>query len=173
MNIPTKPNANYEPNNYTVGNKGLLYCFGHGLSYTTFAYDSLRIDSLDKATGQCLVRFRVTNTGSVAGDEVPQMYLNDAVSSTTTYEKLLRGFDRIHLKPGESRTLTFPIVPDDLTMFDREGHLVVEPGEFRVMIGASYDDIRLRTSFFVGTDDHRRAAEGNQSSKMMNDPDAQ
>lgn len=173
MNIPTKPNANYEPNNYTVGNKGLLYCFGHGLSYTTFAYDSLRIDSLNTATGQCLVRFRVTNTGSVAGDEVPQMYLNDAVSSTTTYEKLLRGFDRIHLKPGESRTLTFPIVPDDLTMFDREGHLVVEPGEFRVMIGASYDDIRLRTSFFVGTDDHRRAAEGNQSSKMMNDPDAQ
>ena len=76
-------------------------------------------------------------------------------------------------KPGESRTVTFPIVPDDLTMFDREGHLVVEPGEFRVMIGASYDDIRLRTSFFVGTDDHRRAAEGNQSSKMMNDPDAQ
>jgi len=149
-NIPTKPNANYEPmNNYTVANKGLLYCFGFGLSYTKFAYDSITVDSIKTKTGNVAVGCKITNTGNVAGDEVIQLYINDVVSSTTTYEKQLRGFERIHLQPGESKWVQFKIVPDDLVLINADNKIVVEPGEFKLMIGASYDDIRLQKSFFV------------------------
>ncbi len=153
MNIPTKPNANYEPMEYhTIANKGLLYCFGHGLSYTQFAYEGLQIDSVRTSTAHVQVSCRVTNTGQVAGDEVVQLYINDVVSSTTTYEKNLRGFERIHLNPGESRIVSFPIVPDDLILINEQKKRVVEPGEFKVMIGSSYDDIRLTGSFYYRTD---------------------
>ena len=144
MNVPTKPNANMEPLKYhSVANKGLLYCFGHGLSYTSFAYSDLAIDSIQTQTGRVNVTCKVTNTGSVAGDEVVQLYINDVVSSTTTYEKNLRGFERIHLQPGETQSVTFAIKPDDLILIDRDHRRVVEAGEFRVMVGASYEDIRL------------------------------
>lgn len=153
MNIPTKPNANYEPMEYhTIANKGLLYCFGHGLSYTQFAYEGLQIDSVRTSTAHVQVSCRVTNTGQVAGDEVVQLYINDVMSSTTTYEKNLRGFERIHLNPGESRVVSFPIVPDDLILINEQKKRVVEPGEFKVMIGSSYDDIRLTGSFYYRTD---------------------
>lgn len=175
MNIPTKPNANYEAmKNYTVGNKGLLYCFGHGLSYTTFKYAGMSIDSLDMKTGKCVVTCNVTNIGKVEGDEVVQMYINDVVSSTTTYEKNLRGFQRIHLMPGETKTIAFPIVPDDLIMINVQGKRVVEPGEFKVMIGSSYEDIRLKDSFFVASQPTSLVQEEKVKGevKMMNDPDA-
>lgn len=171
FNIPTKPNANMEPKKYhTAANKGLLYCFGHGLSYTTFAYDSLSIDSVQTQTGNVTVRCRVTNTGRVAGDEVVQLYLNDVISSTTTYEKKLRGFERISLKPGESRTVSFPIVPDDLILINVRGERVVEPGEFKVMVGSSYDDIRLTGKFYVKGRDAATDAAGGDA-RMMNDSD--
>jgi beta-glucosidase len=126
-----------------------LYCFGYGLSYTTFKYEDLKIDSVTTASGNVNVSCRITNTGNMAGDEVVQMYLNDVISSTTTYEKNLRGFERVPLKPGESATVVFPIVRDDLILINVKGDKVVEPGEFRVMIGSSYEDIRLTGSFFV------------------------
>ena len=173
MNIPAKPNANWEQMKaHTVANKGLLYCFGHGLSYTTFKYDRLSIDSIHSQSGNVNISCTVTNTGSVAGDEVVQLYLNDVISSTTTYEKNLRGFKRIHLKPGESRTLRFTIVPDDLILINAQKKRVVEPGEFKVMIGSSYNDIRLNGSFFVKTDGTENSPSGNPQhtdEKIMND----
>ena len=137
---------------HSVANKGLLYCFGHGLSYTTFRYDDLKIDSIHTQTAHVKVSCRVTNTGSVAGDEVVQLYVNDVVSSTTTYEKNLRGFERIHLLPGESKEITFNIVPDDLILINEQKERVVEPGEFKVMVGSSYEDIRLADSFYYRSD---------------------
>jgi beta-glucosidase len=175
MNIPSKPNANYEPTGYTVANKGLLYCFGYGLSYTTFKYANLKIDSVQTATGNVNVSCDITNTGAVKGDEVVQLYLNDVISSTTTYEKNLRGFDRIHLTPGQTKTVHFKIVPDDLVMINVKNEKVVEPGEFRVMVGASYEDIRLKDSFFVtkGKEPVQKATnkKGPKPAVMMRDTD--
>ena len=164
--------ANYEYDGYTVGNKGLLYCFGHGLSYTSFGYSDMQIDSVHTQTGNVTVYCTVTNTGDVAGDEVVQMYINDVISSTTTYEKNLRGFERIHLEPGESKTVHFPIVAEDLILINADGEKVVEPGEFRVMVGSSYEDIRLQDSFFYRSSDHKsiqRNAAGKD--KIMHDLD--
>ena len=179
LNIPTKPNANWEPmNEYSVANKGLLYCFGYGLSYTKFAYDNIMVDNEKTKTGDVTVSCKITNTGDVAGDEVVQLYLNDVISSTTTYEKQLRGFERVHLNAGESKLVTFKIVPDDLVLINAEDKKVVEPGEFKLMIGASYDDIRLQKSFFVTdklsqeeTEAKKKAA--TNKSKMMRDTDAE
>jgi beta-glucosidase len=177
FNIPTKPNANWEPmNNYSVANKGLLYCFGYGLSYTKFAYDSITVDSANTKTGNVLVGCKISNTGSVAGDEVVQLYVNDVISSTTTYEKKLRGFERVHLNPGESKWIRFKIVPDDLVLINADQKVVLEPGEFKLMIGASYEDIRLQKSFFVTGQFPQKPIEGKKKapvkkSKMMRDTD--
>lgn len=172
MNIPTKPNANWEPMKYySVANKGLLYCFGHGLSYTSFKYSDLKIDSVFTGTGNVTVTCKITNTGKVAGDEVPQLYINDVISSTTTYEKVLRGFERIHLEPGETKTVKFKIVPDDLIMINAKKERVVEPGEFQVMVGSSYEDIRLSDSFFYRctVEEARNGVAPEKRHKMMND----
>lgn len=149
LNVPAKPNSNYEnEKRKTVGNKGVLYCFGHGLSYTTFKYSDIKIDSVYTNSGLVNVSCRLTNTGNVEGDEVVQLYLKDVISSTTTYEKKLRGFERVHLKPGESKIILFKIVPDDLILINAKKEKVIEPGEFKVMIGSSYNDIRLEDSFY-------------------------
>lgn len=172
INVPTKPNANMEPLKYhSVANKGLLYCFGHGLSYTSFAYSDLAIDSIQTQTGRVNVTCKVTNTGSVAGDEVVQLYINDVVSSTTTYEKNLRGFERIHLQPGETQLVTFAIKPDDLILIDRDHRRVVEAGEFRVMVGASYEDVRLNGSFYVRADAIPEGTQPQKTEKIMHDTD--
>lgn len=81
------------------------------------------------------------------GDEVVQLYLNDEVSSVTRYEKMLRGFERIHLKPGEEKQVNFVLKPQDLALFNRSMKLVVEPGKFNVYLGSSSEDIRLNDSF--------------------------
>lgn len=170
MNIPTKPNANMEELHYhTVANKGLLYCFGHGLSYTQFKYENLHIDSIHTHTGHVQVSCKITNTGRYEGDEVIQLYVNDVISSTTTYEKNLRGFERIHLKPGESRTVHFSLVPDDLILINANYERVVEPGEFKVMIGSSYEDIRLTGSFYYRTIQTNPTHRTNKKEKIMND----
>jgi beta-glucosidase len=99
--------------------------------------------------GNITVRFDVKNTGAREGDEVAQLYTRDLVSSVTTYEKNLRGFDRVHLKPGESRTVTFTLTPEDLSLWDRDMRFVLEPGMFKIMIGASSEDIRLTGEFSI------------------------
>lgn len=129
---------------------GALYPFGHGLSYTTFAYSDLRIDNpVIGVQGSVRLSCRVKNTGGVAGDEVVQLYLRDEVSSVTTYVKVLRGFERIHLKPGEEKEVSFVLTPQDLGLWNRDNRFVVEPGGFNVMVGSSSEDIRLKGRFEV------------------------
>jgi beta-glucosidase len=148
FNFPTKPNAQWEGEKSRVN--GALYNFGHGLSYTTFAYSNLQINPSRQTTnGNVTVTVEVKNTGTRAGDEVVQLYTRDLVSSVTTYEKNLRGFERVHLNPGESRKVTFTLTPADLSLWDRNMRFIVEPGEFGVMIGSSSEDIRLKGQFEI------------------------
>lgn len=129
---------------------GPLYPFGYGLSYTTFAYSDLRIKNpVTGVQGSVGLSCRVKNTGGVAGDEVVQLYLRDEVSSVTTYVKVLRGFERIHLEPGEEKEVRFTLTPQDLGLWNRNNRFVVEPGMFTVMVGSSSEDIRLKGQFEV------------------------
>jgi len=129
---------------------GALYYFGHGLSYTTFFYSNLRVTPLvQNPRGEIAVSVNVKNSGAREGDEVVQLYTRDLVSSVTTYEKNLRGFERIRLLPGETKTVSFTLRPDDLALWDRSMRFVVEPGKFRVMIGSSSEDIRLHAEFEI------------------------
>lgn len=127
-----------------------LYPFGYGLSYTTFQYSDLQISQpVIGPQGSLDIRCKVTNSGGRAGDEVAQLYLRDDVSSVTTYVKVLRGFERIHLAPGETKEVTFHLTPQDLGLWNCDNHFVVEPGTFTVMVGSSSEDIRLKGSFEV------------------------
>ena len=130
---------------------GALYPFGYGLSYTTFAYSDIHISPTAMTPQQqAQVRCRITNTGKRAGDEVVQLYIRDVLSSITTYEKNLAGFERVHLQPGESKELCFTTDRKHLELLNRNNEWVVEPGAFKVMIGASSEDIRLNTTLTIG-----------------------
>ena len=126
-----------------------LFRFGHGLSYTTFGYSALRINPvrIDPAD-KVIVTFDVTNTGAVEGDEVVQLYINDVISSLVRPRKELKRFERIRLKPRETRTVAFELGFDDLCLYDRHIQRVVEPGIFEVMIGGSLD-YALKGEFVV------------------------
>jgi len=125
--------------------KGFLYPFGYGLSYTQFAYSDLQVSPQKPVQGEDIqVSFTVTNTGSVKGDAVPQLYVHDSVSSVTTYVRKLRGFSRVTLEPGQSRKITFTLKPRDLSLYDRQMHFSEEPGGFDLLVGASSEDIRLK-----------------------------
>jgi beta-glucosidase len=127
-----------------------LFPFGFGLSYTTFEYSNLTISPPVMApSGSALVRATITNTGTRAGDEVAQLYVHDVLASVARPVMQLEGFQRVHLAPGESRDVTFTLSPAELRMLDRDMHWVVEPGVFRIMIGASSKDIRLRGELTV------------------------
>lgn len=129
---------------------GALYPFGHGLSYTTFAYSGLVITPREQGVqGEVQVSCKVKNTGKVSGDEVVQLYLRDEVSSVTTYTKVLRGFERIALKAGEEKKVHFKLRPQDLGLWDKNMNFCVEPGSFKVMVGASSTDIRLEGRFNI------------------------
>ncbi len=129
---------------------GVLFPFGFGLSYTRFQYANLKITPAKQGPeGRIHVSADITNKGSREGDEVVQLYVNDVVSSVITPEKVLRGFCRIHLKPGETRRVTFVLKPDDLTLLDRHMEWRVEPGRFDVLLGSSSEDIRLKGSFEI------------------------
>jgi len=97
------------------------------------------------------VTFNVTNTGNRDGDEVVQLYTHELVTSVTTYEKNLRGFERIHLSPGETKTVSLTLSRDDLALWNRQMHFVVEPGKFKVMIGSGSEDIRLTGQFEIAS----------------------
>lgn len=129
---------------------GALYPFGHGLSYTTFAYANLAVTPATQTPeGAIEVALDVRNTGELAGDEIVQLYLSDEVSSVVTYERVLRGFERVSLKPGETAHVRFTLRSDDLKLLNREMQWVVEPGRFQVLVGASSEDIRLRGAFEI------------------------
>ena len=129
---------------------GALYPFGYGLSYTSFVYSDLQITPKEQGVqGEVNISCRVKNTGKVKGDEVVQLYLRDEVSSVTTYTKVLRGFERISLEPGEEKIVHFKLRPQDLGLWDKNMNFCVEPGSFKVMVGASSADIRLKGSFEI------------------------
>ena len=147
LNFPAHPGSQARDYGQVTGP---LFPFGYGLSYTTFTYAHLKIDpARQNSQGRVVVSCDVTNTGSHPGDEVVQLYLRDDYSSVTTFEKVLRGFARVPLTPGETRTVHFTLTPGDLQLYDRDNHWTVEPGRFTVMIGASSEDIRLRGNFVV------------------------
>jgi len=126
-----------------------LFPFGFGLSYTTFEYSNLAIGSPIDTNGTTTVRCTVRNTGSRSGDEVVQLYLRDVVASVARPNIQLAGFTRIHLEPGASKEVRFTIGPDQLRMLDANMKWVVEPGTFRILIGASSKDLRLRGDLVV------------------------
>lgn len=129
---------------------GALYSFGYGLSYTTFEYSDLNISSkVITPNEQATVSLKVTNTGKRAGDEVVQLYVRDVVSSVTTYEKNLAGFERVHLEPGETKEVRFTLDRKHLELLNADMKWVVEPGDFILMAGASSEDIRLSGTLSV------------------------
>ena len=156
LNFPFKPGSQAGqpgagPNR--AGNTrvlGSLYPFGYGLSYTTFEYSDLKVTpNTIKSQADVHVSFSIKNTGKRAGDEVVQLYVKDEVSSVTTYDSQLRGFERIHLKPNETKTVNFILHPDDLAILDKNMNWTVESGQFEVRIGASSEDIKLQEKFIV------------------------
>jgi len=129
---------------------GSLYPFGYGLSYTTFAYSNLVVSpTLQNTQGEIHISVDITNTGIRKGDEVVQLYIKDIVSSVTTYESQLRGFERVSLSPGETTNVKFTLKPDDLELLDKDMHWVVEPGTFELLIGSSSEDIKLKGTFVL------------------------
>ena len=150
FNFPYKPASQIDggknpgPDGNMSRINGALYPFGYGLSYTTFEYSNLEITPKVITPNQkATVRLKVTNTGKRAGDEVVQLYTRDILSSVTTYEKNLAGFERIHLKPGESKEIVFTLDRKHLELLNADMKWTVEPGEFAIMAGASSEDIRL------------------------------
>ena len=127
-----------------------LFPFGYGLSYTTFAYSNLsfsknNITATDSVTATCTVK----NTGKREGDEVVQLYIRDVIASVSQPVIQLKGFSRIHLQPGESKQVSFTIYPNMLSMLDKDLHEVVEPGDFRIMVGPSSLNIQLKETLTV------------------------
>jgi beta-glucosidase len=123
---------------YLFEKRGPLFPFGHGLSYTTFKFSNLKLSPARIACeGKTMASVDITNTGSREGDEVAQLYLRDRVSSVTRPVKELKGFKRIHLKPGETQTVQFKLTPAELGFYNVDMHWVVEPGWFDVMAGSS------------------------------------
>nr|WP_294943765.1 glycoside hydrolase family 3 N-terminal domain-containing protein [uncultured Mucilaginibacter sp.] len=154
FNFPFKPNSQAGQGGQNSWGKtsvnGALYPFGYGLSYTKFEYSNLVVSpEKENAQGDISVSVDVANTGGRKGDEVVQLYLKDNISSVTTYEFDLRGFERISLAPGEKKTVQFTLHPDDLALLDKNMNWTVEPGTFTVMIGASSEDIKLKKEFVV------------------------
>jgi beta-glucosidase len=157
FNFPYKPGSQAsqsltpDPNGYgkTMVN-GPLYPFGFGLSYTKFEYSNLVTNpEIQNSQGNIEVSVDVTNTGRMKGDEVVQLYLKDVVSSVTTYESQLRGFERVNLQPGEKKTVKFMLRPDDLAILDKNMNWVVEPGAFEIWIGSSSADIKLKKTITI------------------------
>ncbi|TSD63305.1 glycosyl hydrolase [Inquilinus sp. KBS0705] len=130
---------------YVFASTDALFPFGFGLSYTSFTYSNLKTSKAIFAKGdQVEVSVQVSNTGAVAGKEVVQLYLGNKVNSVTTPVMALKGFDKIDLKPGETRTVKFTLTPDDIGIWNAAMKWVTEPGTFDVMIGRSATDIVLK-----------------------------
>ncbi len=128
---------------------GPLYEFGYGLSYTTFEYSALEISPSGSDGMTFKVKFTVTNTGNADGDEVPQLYITDMVASTVRPQKQLRAFDRVSIPAGKSAEVEFILDKEDFMMYGPDMKPVVEPGDFRIAIGASSRDIRLEDTITV------------------------
>ncbi|MDR2843727.1 MAG: glycoside hydrolase family 3 C-terminal domain-containing protein, partial [Candidatus Symbiothrix sp.] len=145
--FPFKPGSDTDG---PVRVSGALYPFGYGLSYTNFEISDLHLDKTEIRPDESLsLRVKVKNIGMRSGDEVVQLYLRDDVSSVTTYEKVLRGFERINLQAGEETTVSFTISPQELGLWNQKNQFVVEPGTFTVMVGNSSVNVQQSRQFGV------------------------
>ncbi|WP_276483928.1 glycoside hydrolase family 3 protein [Paraflavitalea pollutisoli] len=127
-----------------------LFPFGYGLSYTSFAYSDLQLDNKQIGVGaSTTVHCTITNTGKRAGEEVVQLYLKDLLASVARPVLELKGFQRIDLEPGQSKKISFTITPEMLQLLDKDLKRVIEPGDFRIMIGSSSRDLHLKETLTV------------------------
>ncbi len=142
-----------QKHNYVEAAATPLYPFGYGLSYTSFEYSDIQT-ATDESNGgfKVKVSFTVKNTGKVSGDEVVQLYIRDKVSSVVLPGKQLKSFSRIPLQPGESKLVNFTLTPEDLMLYNPAGEWAAEAGEFEAMVGASSEDIRLKSTFRLTKD---------------------
>ncbi len=170
MNFPYKPNSQIDgygglgPKGQKTRASGALYNFGYGLSYTTFEYSDLRLSKDRIMPGEDVdVTFTLANTGKYKGDEIVQLYIHDEESSITVYDKMLRGFERVSLEPGESKEVTIHLPARAFEMLDRNMQTVIEPGIFDIFIGASSVDLRLGAPLTVmdPADPNRKFVEDN------------
>lgn len=135
---------------YVFSSPDPLFCFGHGLSYTHFEFSNLKIENKEITKGMPVrISVDIKNAGSRAGKEVVQLYIRDKVSSVTTPVKMLKGFQKIGLQPGETKKVEFTIDFDELALWNREMKKEVEPGDFEVQIGNSAECIHLKDEFKV------------------------
>ncbi len=136
---------------YLEGTRKPLFSFGHGLSYSRFQYDNLTIEpeNQKKTAYDYEVSVTVTNLGTMPADEIVQLYIEDMQSTIVTPLKLLKGFQRISLLPGEAKTVTMQLNFDSFKLLNREFQWVVEPGEFHIMVGSSSEDIRLSQTITI------------------------
>jgi beta-glucosidase len=138
---------NHKPSDnrsYAFSTRKPLFAFGYGLSYTTFKFDNLRVEPAEILPGgKAKVSVDITNSGSRDGDEVPQLYIHPKLSSVTQPVLRLAAFERIALKAGEKRTVSFNVTPDMLAILNTDMHRVVEPGVYEMMVGPSSDNTKL------------------------------
>ncbi len=146
---PCDPTQKYDSRYRDINTCDPLFPFGYGLSYTTFRISNFTLSATSiSRTGHLTASMTVTNTGQRAGDEVAQLYLHDPVASLEQPVRRLRGFDRVHLQPGQSTTVRFAIDRSDFGFYDNQGHFVVEPGEIDLYAGDS-SQATLERSFTV------------------------
>ena len=147
---------NYKPSarrGYLFDDVTPLFAFGYGLSYTSFELKNLRVEqSRVSKDGSTSAVVDVTNTGERAGSEVVQLYIRDVVSSVTRPVKELKGFEKVWLQPGETRTVALEITPESLAFYDIDMNYVVERGEFEIMVGTSSRDADLQKVMLTVTD---------------------
>ena len=139
-----KPSAYFHK--YALEKKKPLYPFGFGLSYTKYKYSKPRLSSNELKKGKTIsLSFEIENTGTMDGEEVVQLYIRDKVSSATRPVKELRGYKRIFLIKGTSKTVSFEIDESMLAFYDINMNYCVEPGDFSLMVGSSSADIDLKS----------------------------
>lgn len=135
--------------NYNDAPNDALYPFGYGLSYTTFSYENLALNKTNLSKGDTLkVQVKISNTGKVYGEEIVQLYIRDLVASVSRPVKELRGFEKIMLQSGESKTVIFNLTEEDLKFYDKNMQWVAEPGDFEVFIGTNSRDVQ-KVSFIL------------------------
>jgi beta-glucosidase len=148
---PCDPGSKYNSRHRDILSCTPQYEFGYGLSYTTFQISNLRLSStsMDARRGRVTARADVTNTGSRAGDEVAQLYIHDPVASISQPVRRLRGFERVTLQPGQTKTVRFTLDRDDVGFYDNRGRFVVENGRINVYVGNTSSQSDNRASFTV------------------------
>ena len=150
VTYPQNPNGNttydYKPlENFDVNNYDPQWAFGYGLSYTTFGYSNLNLDKHQVNNGENVnVSVDVTNNGKIEGKEVVQLYLCDEYGSVSRPDRQIKGFYKVNLKPGEKKTVSFTITPDDLSFIGRDDKRIIEPGKFKVMIDKMSEEFELK-----------------------------